>query len=162
MPAVKWTPAMSVGVEAIDTDHKMLIGLINQLADAIDKGNAHDIVASVINALVDYTEYHFGREEEMMLVCDYADFNNHVSTHGKIIETLQHLRNAHAGRAPGHTEKVLLDFMRAWLIDHILGVDMKYAPAMKGREAELARVDEAYTQRLARVVKNSDNDDSMF
>lgn len=36
MPAVIWwTPAMSVGVEALDTDHKMLIGPINQLEDAI-------------------------------------------------------------------------------------------------------------------------------
>ena len=162
MPAVKWTPAMSVGVEALDTDHKMLIGLINQLADAIAKGDAHDIVASVINALVDYTEYHFGREEEMMRVCAYADFNNHVATHGKIVETLRHLRDAHAGRALGHTEKVLLDFMRAWLTDHIMGVDMKYAPVLKGREAELAQVDETYIQRLARGTNPGDSDDSML
>ncbi len=162
MPAVKWTPAMSVGVEALDTDHKMLIGLINQLADAIAKGDAHDIVASVINALVDYTEYHFGREEEMMRACGYGYFNSHVATHGKIVETLRHLRDAHAGRALGQTEQVLLDFMRAWLTDHILGVDMKYAPVMKGREAELARVDETYTQRLARIAKDSDRDDSML
>jgi len=157
MPAIRWTPAMNVGVEALDTDHKMLIGLINQLSDAIKKNEARDIIASVINGLVDYTEYHFGREEEMMRVCDYADYNAHVETHRKIVEALQHLRAAHAGGAPHNFERTLEDFMRAWLIDHILNTDMKYAPAMKGREADLARADESYVRRLAKAHKDDDS-----
>lgn len=162
MTIIAWTPAMSVGVEALDTDHKTLISLINQLADAIAKGEGHNITASIINGLVDYTEYHFGREEEMMRVCRYADLNDHVNAHRKIVEMLLHLRDAYGGNASGPIEQVLLDFMRVWLIDHILGTDMKYVPTMKGREADLARVDEAYTQRLARVAKDSDADKSML
>lgn len=162
MTVIAWTPAMSVGVEALDTDHKMLIGLINQLAGAIAKGEGHEIVASVINGLVDYTEYHFGREEEMMRVCRYPGFTDHVGTHRKIVEALHHLRDAHGGRASDRIEQVLLDFMRVWLVDHILDTDMKYVPTMKGHEKDLARVDEAYTQRLARVAKGSDVEKSML
>lgn len=162
MTAIAWAPAMSVGVEALDTDHKMLIAFINQLADAIAKSEGHEIVASVINGLVDYTEYHFGREEEMMRVCRYADLTDHAGTHRKIIEALQHLRDAHGGGASDQIEQALLDFMRVWLMDHILGTDMKYVPTMKGHEKDLARIDETYTQRLARVIKGSDVEKSML
>lgn len=44
--------------------------------------------------------------------------------------------------------------MRDWLTGHILGEDMKYAPVMKGRAAELARIDEAYTRRLTQSAAN--------
>jgi hemerythrin-like metal-binding protein len=148
MPAVTWTPAMSVGVEVLDTDHKMLFGLINQLADAIAKGEADAIIASIINGLVDYTEYHFGREEAMMRACGYAGLESHLVAHQNIIEALQHFRDAYAGGFRDGIERRLLDFMRNWITGHILGEDMKYAPVMKGRAAELARVDEIYTQRL--------------
>ena len=154
MPAVTWTPAMSVGVEALDTDHKMLFGLINQLADAIAKGEADAIVASIINGLVDYTEYHFGREEAMMRASGYAELESHHVAHRQIIEALQHIREAYAGGFRDGIERGLLDFMRDWITGHILGEDMKYAPVMKGREAELARVDEAYIRRLTQLAAN--------
>lgn len=141
---------MSVGVEALDTDHKMLFGLINQLADAIAKGEAEPILASIINGLVDYTEYHFGREEAMMRACGYAALEGHIVSHYHIIEALQHLRDAYAGGFRDGIEHRLLDFMRNWITSHILGEDMKYASVMKGREADLARVNETYTRWLTR------------
>ncbi|MCC7017304.1 MAG: hemerythrin family protein [Rhodospirillales bacterium] len=150
MPAVAWGPNMSVGVEALDTDHKMLFGLVNQLADAIAKGQAEPIVASIINGLVDYTEYHFGREEAMMRACGYAALEAHIASHHRLVEALQHLRDAHAGGFRDGIERRLLDFMRGWITTHILGEDMKYAPVMKGREADLARVNETYTRWLTR------------
>ena len=152
MPAVTWTPAMSVGVEALDTDHKMLFGLINLLDDAIAKGDAAPIVASIINGLMDYTEYHFGREEAMMRACGYAGLENHIATHKRMIEDLQRLRNTHTSSFREGIERRLLDFMRDWIITHILGEDLKYAPAMKGREADLVRVDETYTQWLIKPL----------
>jgi hemerythrin-like metal-binding protein len=97
MPAVTWTQAMSVGIEALDTDHKMLFGLINQLDTAIAKGESEAIIASVINGLVDYTEYHFGREEAMMAAVDYAGFDAHHTGHRALVEALNHLRAAYTG-----------------------------------------------------------------
>ena len=148
MPAITWTPAMSVGIEALDTDHKMLFGLINQLDAAIAKDEAGEIVASIINGLVDYTEYHFGREEAMMRACGYAELNSHLAEHQNIVAALQHLRDAYAGGFREGIERQLRDFMRDWITGHILAEDMKYASVMIGREAELARADEIHTRGL--------------
>jgi hemerythrin-like metal-binding protein len=150
MPAVTWTQAMSVGIEALDTDHKMLFGLINQLDTAIAKGESEAIIASVINVLVDYTEYHFGREEAMMAAVDYAGFDAHRTGHRALVEALNHLRAAYTGGFRQGIETSLLEFMRDWIIGHIQGEDLKYAPFMKGCETDLARVDENYTRKISR------------
>ena len=148
MPAMIWTPSMSVGIEALDMDHKMLFGLINQLDSAIASGEADEIVATIINGLLDYTEYHFGREEAMMRACDYAALDSHVAKHQNIGAALRHLRDAYVGGFGQGIERQLHDLMRDWITGHILDEDMKYAPAMKGRADELARVDEDHVRRL--------------
>jgi hemerythrin-like metal-binding protein len=148
MPAVVWTPAMSVGIEALDTDHKMLFGLVNQLDRAIAEGSADTIVASIINGLVDYTEYHFGREEAMMAAVGYAGLDAHRAGHRALVESLQLLRDAYAGGLRDGIETRLLTFMHDWITGHIRGEDMQYAPVMKGRESDLAHVDKDYTRKL--------------
>lgn len=148
MPAVIWTPAMSVGIEALDTDHKMLFGLINQLDRAVAEGSADDIVASIINGLVDYTEYHFGREEAMLRAVGFAGLDAHLAHHRALVKTLHDLRDDYTGGRRRGIERALLDFMHEWITDHVLAEDMKYAPDLKGRAAELDRVDEQYSQGL--------------
>jgi len=156
MPAVTWTPAMSVGVDTLDTDHKMLASLINQLADAIAAGEARAIVASVLNGLLDYTVYHFGREEAMMAACSYSGLPAHRQIHAELVEQLNALHDAYSGGEDDGIETRVLDFMKTWLADHILGHDRHYASAMAGRGLELARVDDAFNERLAALDELAD------
>jgi hemerythrin len=148
MPLVVWKPEMSVGVEALDTDHKMLVSLINQLAAAIEAGEAHEIVESVLNGLVDYTLYHFGREEAMLAACAYGDLAAHREAHAALAGRLNAVRDAYRRREPDIESRVLV-FMRAWLTEHILGRDVGYAPSLAGQAQKLARVDEEFSERLA-------------
>ena len=69
MTAIVWKHEMSVGVRALDMDHKLILSLINQFDEAIGNGEGEDTVSGVISALHDYTVQHFGREEEMMAAC---------------------------------------------------------------------------------------------
>jgi hemerythrin len=158
MPAVTWTPEMSVGVDALDTDHKMLVSLINQLADAIAAGEARALVASVLNGLLDYTVYHFGREEAMMAACAYPGLAAHREIHADLIQRLHALRDAYLGNPDGGIEPHVLEFMKTWLAEHVLGHDRHYAPAMAGRALELARVDDAFNERLAALDELADAD----
>lgn len=140
---------MSVGVDALDTDHKMLVSLINQLADAIAAGEARALVASVLNGLLDYTVYHFGREEAMMAACAYPGLAAHRQVHADLLRRLHALRDAYRDNPDDGLESRVLAFMKTWLADHILGHDRQYAPAMAGRGPDLARVDDAFNERLA-------------
>lgn len=147
---------MSVGVDALDTDHKMLVSLINQLADAIAAGEAGALVASVLNGLLDYTVYHFGREEAMMAACAYPGLAAHRQTHADWLRHLQALRDAYRDNPDGGVEVRALEFMNTWLAEHVLGDDRDYAPFLAGRADDLAAVDETFNERLAALDELAD------
>ncbi len=99
MPLIEWTPDFTVGVESLDTDHKVLISLINQLDDAITAGNPRATVQRVLDALYDYTVYHFSREEALMRACGYPDYDAHVRIHATLRTQVADIRERY-GRNP--------------------------------------------------------------
>jgi len=77
MPFMVWNDQLSVSIEAIDTDHKQLVAILNELYDAIHAGHGREAVTEIIERLVDYTRYHFAREEELFSSTGYLDAAAH-------------------------------------------------------------------------------------
>ncbi|MBB4287552.1 bacteriohemerythrin [Roseospira goensis] len=133
MALIEWTPAMSVGVEALDEDHRRLIALLNQL-DAVARGEPADLTAGeIVHELVRYTEYHFAREERLMRLSRYPDTAHHVAIHRDIRRRMVSFEQKFLSAPPDapHVEP-LLAFLSEWLRRHILGEDMQYRPYMTG------------------------------
>ncbi|MBF0317607.1 MAG: hemerythrin family protein [Nitrospirae bacterium] len=63
---IKFTDDLLVGVDSIDTQHKELIGIINNLLNAINRGDGKDEVEKVVAFLKRYVETHFSMEETLM------------------------------------------------------------------------------------------------
>jgi hemerythrin len=55
MPLMTWTEKLSVGVGVLDEDHKKLVGMLNELYDAMQAGHGRDSLGRILNALVQYT-----------------------------------------------------------------------------------------------------------
>ena len=69
-----WKDSYSVGIESIDNDHKKLIHLINNLQTSIDYKTDKQFEKQTLDEVIDYTHYHFSREEELMKKHGYPDF----------------------------------------------------------------------------------------
>jgi hemerythrin-like metal-binding protein len=149
MVKYKWTNDLSVGVHAIDTDHKLLISLINQLHLSIQDGMGHETIGSILNALLDYTFYHFSREELMMRVCGYPDLEQHKKVHEKLKERLVEIRDEFLADHSSIKENDILDFLISWLNDHIKGTDAKFTPYMAGKEDALEKASISFADQLA-------------
>jgi len=148
MPAITWTNHLSVGVHPIDTDHKLLISLINQLHDAIDDGLGDETVGSVLNALCDYTDYHFGREEALMAACGYPDLDAHKRIHAQLAGKVKGLRDDFLKGGKEILGEDVLEFMKTWLTDHILGIDKRYQPFMDGKGEDIERANRVFVEKL--------------
>jgi len=148
MPTVSWTSDLSVGVHTIDTDHKLLLSLINQLHDAIEEGQGQDTVGSVLNALLDYTAYHFGREEALMEASGYPDLDQHKKTHADLKAKLTTIRDAHKTDPQSIRDKDVLDFLKTWLAEHIRGKDKQYQPHMEDKADRVEAANATFTEKL--------------
>ncbi len=149
MAVLQWTEDMSVGNPSLDRDHQVLVGMINQLDEAIKAGRGRETVSSILDALLDYTTYHFGREEALMQACGYPDLEAHCHTHKVLRTQVAHIRDRHRGNPDTIYDREVLAFLKNWLISHIMGRDKLYAPFMTSRGDVVAKAEAAYAERLA-------------
>lgn len=144
MPLIEWTPDLAVGVESLDTDHKVLVSLINQLDEAITAGNPRAAVQRVLDALYDYTVYHFSREEALMRACGYPDYEAHVRNHTTLRTQVADIRERYGRTPESIRSREVLGFLKTWLSAHIIGRDHLYVPFMASKADAVAAADDAF------------------
>lgn len=127
---IKWKDSFSVGIDVIDQDHKKLLGMINQLQTAAHYQTDEALIESTLNDLIEYTKYHFSREEKMMEKNNYPDFENHKKQHEAMVEQVTGFINEYRVDKTRTIENVIM-YLKTWLINHINGSDKEYAPYIK-------------------------------
>lgn len=150
MPLINWTADLSVGFESIDTDHQVLIGLLNELDDAVSVGESRETVGRVLDSLLDYTDYHFGREEVLMRACRYPDMDAHIKTHDTLRAQVADIRSRYMRNPESIHAREVLAFLKNWLTAHILGRDKLYQPFLETDLETAKDADRAYTDEMGR------------
>jgi hemerythrin-like metal-binding protein len=121
-----WKDAYSVRIPQVDTQHKGLIGLINDLHAAMLEGRGKEALSRILDDLVAYTEKHFAFEESIMRQRGYSALAEHRQRHQKLTSQVYELRDKFcAGKITVTIE--VMQFLKSWLADHILSADMAYA-----------------------------------
>ncbi len=127
-----WQDKFSVGVDAIDNDHRILVDLIDQLHEAFIDGHVNETVRSILDVLVDYTHTHFDREEQLMAAAGYPDLERHKAVHAELRRQVEEVREkVLSGTAGPKVGNELLAFLHDWLYFHILEQDKDYVPYMR-------------------------------
>ena len=130
MPIIAWEEKYSVGVVEIDSDHKKLISMINQLHLAMNNGQGQVIISTIIADMLDYAKIHFTKEEGYMQRAEYLGQLQHLREHeGFLLKTHDLKKRSESGEFVLSLEVV--QYLSDWLKCHILESDMKYVPAFK-------------------------------
>jgi len=130
MALITWGPKLEIGIEIIDSQHRRLVDLINELDEAIEGGRAGDVVGNTLQGLIDYTHTHFRTEQELLRKHDYEDFALHCREHRIFtdqIEIYQDRLNAGSLNLSGN----VMSYMRGWLLTHIGSSDRAYTRTLK-------------------------------
>ena len=128
MAYVQWSSRFELGVPFIDADHKVLVGLLNRMHDASRASGDLTDLGGILSALVDYTRYHFAREERAQESSGYPDVDEHREQHARLAIEARRLFEAYRRDPGGIDVGDLLDFLSDWLMDHILLHDMAIKP----------------------------------
>lgn len=128
MALTTWKEEYSVGIDEIDSQHKVLINCISTLeqsiADADEKRRWMAIHYAIVQ-LSDYTRIHFSVEESLMRIIGFPGCDAHIGEHKKFVTYLRDVER----KSISHdvTEDEIVTFLRAWLVKHILNDDKQYA-----------------------------------
>lgn len=135
MAFFEWTPRLSVGLDSVDRQHRLLIGYINELSDAVDDGRSGASLQKVLERLRNYTRVHFAYEEAMFKVYRYEEANDHAYAHEAFVHMIQECETRQAKDEP-NVAADLLQYLKTWLAEHILVEDKAYAAVLVERGAK--------------------------
>ena len=129
MTILSWSNLFSVGVREIDAQHRVLIELLNRLAEAASRGGEAGLEAEALARLSEYIEQHFAMEERLMREHGYAEAPAHLEAHRRLTEQVQQMASQHQkGQGPSLEDLAL--FLRQWLVTHILQTDRLLGAAL--------------------------------
>jgi len=120
-----WDASFSTKVDDMDEQHKVLFRLINDLNDAVRTKSSLDVVVPIVEELVNYTEFHFGEEEEYMKRTNYSGLDAQLEAHRLFVAKIKEVQKGVQNGETGGINEVLI-FLRDWLFKHIKGMDVPY------------------------------------
>lgn len=126
MSLIQWHESFSVNVVEIDQQHKQLIKMFNQLADAIQEKKENDILVKTLDDLINYAEQHFKTEETYFAQFDYPDEESHKEEHLTFVLKVLGYKDK-LKKAEKSLSIEVLYFMWDWFKNHIKVTDMKYS-----------------------------------
>ena len=131
MALIQWASVMSVGITQFDNEHKKLVDMVNNLYDAIKVGKANAVIGKILDDLIAYTGTHFSAEERLMQQYGYPGTAKHKAEHAALVkQVLDIQKNFKEGKA---LPQNLLQFLKDWLMKHILGEDKQYTSFFIGK-----------------------------
>lgn len=126
MPLILWTDEYSVGIDALDADHIIIISLMNHIEDAKQVSAEEAVVGRLVKVLLDYAYHHFRREEELLEAHRYPQLERHREEHHVLEEQLGELHAAYTRNPDPEISQEILELLNFWFLQHILKVDMHY------------------------------------
>jgi len=127
---LRWKDDFSVGIPLIDEQHKRLFEIGNTIAALLKTYDGQDAFIEImdqIDALVEYTKYHFEQEEKLMGHYHYSDIEAHIKEHRDFIVYLDSLNYHTMNNEQEKTLIELIKFVTTWVFKHIMNTDFKYS-----------------------------------
>jgi hemerythrin len=111
----------------MDDQHTVLFDTLNDLHNAMMKGDGQKQTGPLLRSLIKYTHDHFSAEEAMMEAAHYPELSAHRAKHRDLTRQVeQYVARYERGEVTLNIH--LLNFLRDWLTNHIQGADHQYGP----------------------------------
>lgn len=121
---IQWNNNYSIGIRAIDTQHKALFETVNRLYILKDNEiNLKEKLKAILYDFREYTQIHFKDEEAFMHSIGYNGLDEHKKLHQKIIDSINDiLKNSSSLSIVKSKMRVL---SKRLLLKHIVKEDIK-------------------------------------
>ena len=123
---VSWEKKYATGIELIDTQHRKLVSLTNELYRACLSGDDVDVFREAMKSMVNYVRFHFSAEQKLLENINFPGHADHKMQHDtlimNILETVDDYRKGKPF-VPNNFVRTLKD----WVFGHIAVHDKVYA-----------------------------------
>ena len=126
---LQWRYQLSVGNNAIDTDHQHLIKIINQAEISLREKSLQKLT-TVFEELMTYGKEHFVREELIAKAVGYPNAELMHASHDRLVLELYKLKEEIGSAWTDEVASHFTVLLRNWLIEHVIKEDLPMKPWM--------------------------------
>ena len=121
---IEWRDSLSIGVEAIDKQHKELLNRFDRLLTACQAGSGLEELTKLLAFLDEYVRTHFKDEEAIQVQHRFPGLDAHRKEHLYFIDQLNKLK-ADVQKYGSGTHHVVEtnNMLLQWLMNHIAKSD---------------------------------------
>lgn len=117
MPLIEWDDRFSVGLPAVDHEHRELIGLINETHARIGRPGAELTVPDFLGEIYARISAHFALEETIMRRRKYDEFATHKADHERLLDDIRDIMDTFDYGA-AYDETAFAERLRRWFMEH--------------------------------------------
>jgi hemerythrin-like metal-binding protein len=132
-----WNENFECGIDLIDTQHKRLVELLNQLVSHLAYQSDAPQLERVFLYLQDYAASHFADEEDIWQTYFQDDpwSTSHHVAHENFVKRIVAMRSEDEGRPYDQVVENIVTFLTHWLALHIIETDKRMAKAVLAIQA---------------------------
>ena len=134
---IYWTDHFDTGNALVDEHHKGIFDKINELFDAVERGEEKGALQSLIISFESFLISHFALEEALQLRCGYSEYAAHSNQHLQLAHEFSGLRKLSEREDTVHRFAVIgRDFLKDWFetyMAHLNMADRQLADFLKAR-----------------------------
>jgi len=117
MSLIEWKDHFSVGVPAVDHEHREMIELINQLHDNLSSPDSDMSTAEFLGEVYAKIASHFALEERIMRTSGYDEYEDHKADHERLLDEIRDIMDDYE-ESEDFDERLLAERLRNWFTEH--------------------------------------------
>jgi hemerythrin len=132
---MKWSDEYQIGLPVIDSQHKRLFNLIDELNKAIETGPEITDIEELLAGLKQYATRHFQLEEKYMVESNYPGLEEQQKDHAYFTNRFKALNEEinEIGFTPA-VAQVIKEELSEWLKEHVTGLDVNFGEYCRQQE----------------------------
>jgi hemerythrin len=125
---VVWDEKYATGIVLIDSQHKELFSLTNELFQACLGGEEtlKGVFKETMERMVNYVRFHFTAEQELLQRVKYPDYHEHKKQHDILVRDILEAVKGYSG-GKKFIPNQFVRTLREWILSHIAVRDKLYA-----------------------------------
>ncbi|MGA9031597.1 MAG: bacteriohemerythrin [Sulfuricaulis sp.] len=122
MSLIEWDDKYSVGVAAVDHEHRELIGLVNEAHNRLMRPGGEEAVMDFLGEIFARISAHFALEEQIMRARNYDQYDTHKADHERLLEEIRDMMDDYED-GESFSEELLAQQLQAWFAGHFRSHD---------------------------------------
>jgi len=124
MSLIEWDEKYSVGVAAVDHEHRELIGLVNEAHDRLLRPGGEEAVMDFLGEIFARISAHFALEEQIMRARNYDHYDEHKTDHERLLDEIRDIMDDYED-GESFSEALFAQQLKTWFAGHFRSHDAR-------------------------------------